>query len=403
MKSDTKKDFPIFKAQSRDDAPFTFLDSAAVSQMPQMVIDAVTEFYSVYKANVHSGIYPIGVRAVEAYEEARHSVATFLGATNNEVVFTSGTTASLNMLARMLETQISAGDEIMVSAMEHHSNFIPWQELAKRQDAVFTVLPLEADGTLSLETVRHAVTPRTKIISVTHVSHAMGAINNVREICRIAHEADAICVVDGAQSVPHMLINVRDIDCDFLAFSGQKILGPTGTGVLYGKEKHLQKLDPVTFGGGMIRDVDSVASTWIDTPHKFEAGTPHVAGVIGLGKAISYIEHTGREKLMAHEKHLANMARHALGAMSGVRLYGPEKETAGIVSFTMDGVHAHDVAEILSRDNIAVRAGHHCALPLMKHFGILGTVRASFYLYNTEEDIEQLIQGIRKTRDIFHA
>lgn len=400
---DIKKDFPIFSAQVRDGAPFTFLDNAAVSQMPQVVIDAVSEFYSVYKANVHSGIYAIGLRAVEAYEDARAKVARFIGADPKEIIFTSGTTASLNMLMRMLEARVSSGDEIIVSALEHHSNFIPWQELAKRKSALFTVLPLEQDGTLSLKTVHRMVTSRAKIVAITHVSHATGAVNDVREICRIAHEAGALCVVDAAQSVPHMSVDVREIDCDFLAFSGQKMLGPTGTGVLYGKEKHLQELEPVTFGGGMIRDVDSVASTWADTPHKFEAGTPHAAGVIGLGAAISYIEHIGIKEVETHVHALAVQARELLGAVPGVRIYGPVDGTSvsSIVSFTVEGVPSHDVAEILSRENIAVRAGHHCALPLMKHFGISGTVRVSFYLYNTEEDIIKLVEGIQKVKQVF--
>ncbi|OGZ43992.1 MAG: cysteine desulfurase [Candidatus Ryanbacteria bacterium RIFCSPHIGHO2_02_FULL_45_17b] len=403
--TEIKKDFPIFKAQSRDGAPFTFLDSAATSQMPQVVIDSMLEFYSTYKANVHSGIYSIGVRAVEAYEGARRKVAMFLGAHSNEVIFTSGTTASLNMLARMLEVRISAGDEIMVSAMEHHSNFIPWQELAKRTGAVFTVLPLEKDGTLSAGTIRAMAGPRTKIIAVTHVSHATGSVNDVREISSIARGVGAFFVLDAAQSAPHMPIDVQKIDCDFLAFSGQKMLGPTGIGILYGKEKHLREIAPAVFGGGMIREVRTDSSTWADMPQKFEAGTPHVAGAIGLGAAISYIEVIGRAELMAHERNLADMARCALTNMPGIHVYGPhnEHETAGIVSFTVEGMHAHDVAEILSRENIAVRAGHHCALPLMNHFGISGTIRASFYLYNTEKDVERLLTGVKKAQGIFHA
>ena len=415
MKLDIKKDFPIFSArdgsvsggkeQSRDGAPFTFLDSAAVSQMPQTAIDAGSEFYATYKANVHSGIYSIGLRAVKAYESARNTVAEFIGAHSNEIIFTSGTTMSLNMLSRMLEPRVGVGDEIVVSAMEHHSNFIPWQELAKRTHATFIVLPLEKDGTLSLDTVRKMTGPRTKIIAITHVSHATGAINDVREICRIAHAVGALCVVDGAQSVPHMPITVREIDCDFLAFSGQKMLGPTGIGVLYGKEEYLRMIDPVIFGGGMIREVGADVSTWADTPHKFEAGTPHIAGVIGLGAAVSYIEGIGREEIRAYEHNLADMARRNLSAIAGVRLYGPSNanEMAGIVSCTVEGAHAHDVAEILSRENIAVRAGHHCALPLMNHFGISGTILPSFYLYNTEEDVERLVAGVKKARHIFNV
>lgn len=416
---DIKSDFPIFSTEGAhlpdgqesasggkvksSEKPLVFLDNAAVSQMPQVVINAVSEFYSAYKANVHSGIYSIGTRAVEAYENARKKIAAFLGVHGSEIIFTSGTTASLNMASRMLERIMHIGDEIVISGMEHHSNFIPWQELAKRTNAVFTMLPLEEDGTLLLETVRHAVSRRTKIVAITHVSHVTGAVNNVREICRIAHESGALCVVDAAQSASHMPVRIREIDCDFLACSGQKMLGPTGIGILYGKEEHLQELDPVVFGGGMIRSVDADASTWAEPPQKFEAGTPHIAGVIGMGAAVSYLEAIGLEVIASHEQNLAMRARQALQTISGVQLYGPrnEKESAGIISFNVPGIHAHDVAEILSHENIAVRAGHHCALPLMKHFGISGTVRASFYVYNTEEDVKALQQGVVKAIDIF--
>lgn len=402
--TDIKQDFPIFEAQSRE-KPFTFLDSAAVSQMPQSVIDAVSEFYSSYKANPHSSLYAIGERAAEAYHSARTRVAGFLHADPEEIIFTSGATASLNMLARMLEQNVHAGDEIVVSGMEHHSNFIPWQELAKRKEAVFTVVPLEEDGSLSLDTVRRMCTSRIKIVAVTHVSHVTGAVNDVREICRMAREAGALCVVDGAQSVPHMLVNVHDMDCDFLACSGQKMLGPTGSGVLYGKRVHLKKLEPVVFGGGMVQDVDTKESRWMDAPQKFEAGTPHVAGVIGLGEAVRYIEEVGISDMQTHEQHLADSARSALSEIPQIRLYGPRKfgTTAGIVSFGVENAHPHDVAEVLSRDNIAVRAGHHCALPLMKHFGILGTVRASFYVYNTEDDVQRLTEGVAKAAAIFQT
>lgn len=404
MNQNIKNDFPIFQS-ARSEYPFVFLDNAATSQMPRIVIDAVSEFYRDYKANVHSGIYAIGERAVAAYEGARKKAADFIGAQSDEIVFTSGTTASLNMLARMLEPRVGTGDEIVVSAMEHHSNFIPWQELAKRTNAVFTVLPLEVDGTLSMNTVRAMVGPRTKIVAITHVSHAMGAVNDVQEICRIAHKAGALSVVDGAQSVPHMPVTIQDIDCDFLAFSGQKMLAPTGIGVLYGKKEHLSVLDPAVFGGGMIRDVSVEASTWASSPQKFEAGTPHIAGAIGLGAAISYIESMGREAIMAHERLLAAEAHRALAEIQGVKLYGPndEKQRAGIISFTVRGAHPHDVAEVLSRDNIAVRAGHHCALPLMKHFGIQGTVRASFYLYNGKDDVGRLADGVSKAASLFRT
>ncbi len=403
MKTNIKNDFPIFKENSRKQ-PFTFLDSAAAAQVPQQVIDAVSEYYTSYKANVHSGIYAIGAKAVEAYENARGDVAQFIGADSNEIIFTSGTTASINMLARCLEERIGAGDEIVVSRMEHHSNFIPWQELARRRNAKFTILPLEPDGTLSLDTVRRHITERTKLVSITHMSHVTGAINDVQEICRLARGAGALCVVDAAQSVPHMPVDVRAIGCDFLAFSGQKVLGPTGTGVLYSRRELLEDLNPSIFGGGMIRDVRDDESVWAPLPDKFEAGTPHVAGAIGLSAAIRYIKSAGgMEALHAHETALAALARRALRGIPEVTLYGPsEEEKAGsICSFTVQGVHPHDVAEVLSRENIAVRAGHHCALPLMQHFGISGTVRASFYLYNTEEDVLRLIDSIKHTVTLF--
>jgi len=415
MKKNIKNDFPIFSAEGGSASggqaqagkkPFVFLDSAAAAQVPQQVIDAIEEYYKSYKANVHSGIYAIGTKAVEAYENARVDVARFIGADSDEIIFTSGTTASINMLARCLEERIGAGDEIMVSRMEHHSNFIPWQELARRRNAVFGILPLEPDGTLSLDTARRHITERTKLVSITHVSHVTGAVNDVQEICRLAREAGAISVVDAAQSAPHMAVNVRTIGCDFLAFSGQKVLGPTGIGVLYGRRALLEELPPSVVGGGMVRDVRDEESVWASLPSKFEAGTPHAAGAIGLGAAVRYLEHTGgMDVLHEYEIRLANMARRALRDIPGITLYGPSEEdqTGSICSFTLRGIHPHDVAEVLSRENIAVRAGHHCALPLMRHLGISGTVRASFYLYNTGEDVERLIHGIKKVQEIFYS
>lgn len=403
MKEHIQNDFPIFRDQANH-TPLVFLDSAAAAQVPEHVTNAMIEYYRSYKANVHSGIYEIGERAIRAYEKSRETVAQFLGALSDEIIFTSGTTASINMLSRMLERDIREGDEIVVSQMEHHSNFIPWQELAKRTGAVFVVLPLEKNGTLSLETVRRTITKRAKIVAVTHVSHAIGAVNDIREICRIAHAAGALCVVDAAQSVPHMPVDVRAIACDFLAFSGQKLLGPTGTGVLYGRKSLLEHVEPCIYGGGMIREVHLETSSWANTPAKFEAGTPHIAGVIGLGAAIEYIGTVGsREEIETHDRLLGQAARRALSEVPGVTLYGSScaEEMSGIVSFTVDGIHPHDVAEVLSRHAIAVRAGHHCAMPLMKHLGVLGTVRASFYIYNSEDDIAKLVQGVKNVLRVF--
>lgn len=405
MKQNIKNDFPIFKMQT-DARELIFLDNAATSQMPKQVLDAITEYYTSYKANVHSGIYAIGRHAVEAYENSRAVVARFIGAQASEIIFTSGTTASLNMLARMLENAVKEGDEVIVSGMEHHSNFIPWQELCKRRAVRFTVLPLLPDGTLSLDIVRSAFSDKTKIVAITHVSHVIGAMNDVKEICRIARENGAYSVIDGAQSTPHMRVDVREIGCDFFAFSGQKMLAPTGIGILFGKKEHLEKLEPSGFGGGMIRTVKSDISTWADAPGKFEAGTPHIAGAIGLAEAIRYIENVGGvDEIHAHERILARQAREVLGSVPEVVLYGPKDSihTAGIISFTLNGVHPHDVAEVLARENVAVRAGHHCAMPLMAHFGIPGTVRASFYLYNTKEDVRRLVEGVQQVISIFHG
>ena len=400
-----KKDFPIFENTVMNGVPFTFLDNAAASQTPTQVLDAVQEYYKRYKANVHSSSYAIGAEAVKAYESARERVAAFIGASPQEVIFTSGTTASLNMVSRMLGRILRDGDSVVVSAMEHHSNFIPWQQIAKERNARFVVVPLEPDGSLSLEKLRGCIDESTKVVAITHASHAIGVINNAAEVCAMAHENGALCVVDAAQSAPHIPIDVRAMDCDFLAVTGQKMLGPTGTGVLYGKRELLEKQEPVWYGGGMIREVGLDESSWADIPARFEPGTPNVAGVIGLGRAVEYLLELGMERVRSHEKQLTQRAWERMRVLDGITLFGPKdlENHAGIVSFAVEGVHPHDAAEVLSGQNIAVRAGHHCAMPLMKHLGVPGTVRASFYIYNTEEDIERLIVGIQRVKDTFHG
>lgn len=399
----TKKDFPIFTNAVQNGVPFTFLDNAAASQTPRQVVDAEREYYECYKANVHSGIYTIGARAVAAYESARAHVARFISAFSEEIVFTSGTTASLNMVCQMLGKTLHEGDEVIVSAMEHHSNFIPWQQLSKEKKLRFTVVPLERDGSLSIELMRTRISKTTKVVAITHASHAIGVVNDVTEICRLSHDKGAVCVVDAAQSAPHMPIDVRAMDCDFLAFSGQKMLGPTGTGVLYGRKDLLETMQPAYYGGGMIREVNVDESHWADVPAKFEAGTPNVAGVVGLDKAIEYLTCIGMEAVRAHEKELTQYALERVGECPGVTLFGSRdmERRTGIISFLVDGVHPHDTAEVLAQGNIAVRAGHHCAMPLMRHLGVPGTVRASFYIYNTKEDVDRLIDGIVKVKELF--
>ena len=397
--TEIKKDFPVFTANS----DLVFLDSGATAQMPQCVMDAMQAYNSTYKANIHSGIYDIGVRAIEAYTEARRTVARFIESTPEEIIFTAGTTASLNMLSSLLGRTITAGDEIVVTELEHHSNFIPWQQLAKNTGAVLRVIPIEKDGTISLEKVKKIITEKTKIVAVAHVSQTLGTHVPVADICRMARVYGAYSVVDAAQSVPHMPVSVRDIDCDFLVFSGHKVVGPTGIGVLYGKKALLEKMEPVQFGGGMISSVSKEASAWAEVPEKFEAGTPPIAEAIGLAAAITYLQGIGMDVIRNHEEEITAYALNALQNVSGVTVFGPRDASTqgGIISFDIAGVHPHDAAEVLASRNIAVRAGHHCAMPLMKALGVSGTLRASFYLYNTKEDVDALIQGMEDIKKKF--
>ncbi|PJE64327.1 MAG: cysteine desulfurase [Candidatus Ryanbacteria bacterium CG10_big_fil_rev_8_21_14_0_10_43_42] len=397
--SDIKKDFPIFTTNP----DLIFLDSAATAQVPRQVTDVMNEYYHSFKANVHSGIYPIGVRAVEEYEKARHTVASFIDADQEEIVFTGGATTALNMISRMLAGGIKEGDEIVVTDLEHHSNFIPWQQLARVAGAHLRSIPIKQDGTISLDDVQDIITEKTKIVAVTHVSQTLGTYVPVKDICRMARKVGAYSVVDAAQSVPHMPVSVRDIDCDFLVISGHKVAGPTGVGVLYGKKEVLHSLEPVVFGGGMIRSVSVEESLWADIPAKFEAGTLPVAEALGLASAMDYLSGIGMDVIKKHENDITHYALSELKALSGVTLFGPgdADKQGGIISFLVSGVHPHDTAEILAKNGIAVRAGHHCAMPLMKKLDVSGTVRVSFYIYNTREDVDALIKGIKDVKHIF--
>jgi cysteine desulfurase / selenocysteine lyase len=396
--------FPILD-QEVNGKPLVYLDSAATSQKPVPVIEAIDKYYREYNSNVHRGVHTLGTRATDGYEGAREKVRKFINAkSTEEVIFTRGTTTSINTVAASYgRTNLSEGDEIVISYMEHHSNIIPWQQVAKQTGATLKYLPLQEDGTISLEDVRTTVTADTKIVSIMQVSNVLGVMNPIKEIAKIAHENGAIMVVDGAQSAPHMKIDVQDLDCDFLAFSGHKMCGPTGIGVLYGKKKLLEKMEPVEFGGEMIDFVGLYESTWKELPWKFEGGTPIIAGAIGLGAAIDFLEQIGLDEIEAYEHKLAAYAMEKMSAIDGMTIYGPKEASkrAGLVTFNIDDVHPHDVATVLDAEGIAVRAGHHCAQPLMKWLKVSATARASFYLYNTEEDIDKLVSGLVKTKEYF--
>lgn len=396
--------FPILD-QEVNGKPLVYLDSAATSQKPVPVIEAIDKYYREYNSNVHRGVHTLGTRATDGYEGAREKVRKFINAkSTEEVIFTRGTTTSINTVAASYgRANLSEGDEIVISYMEHHSNIIPWQQVAKQTGASLKYLPLQEDGTISLEDVRTTVTADTKIVSIMQVSNVLGVMNPIKEIAKIAHENGAIMVVDGAQSAPHMKIDVQDLDCDFLAFSGHKMCGPTGIGVLYGKKKHLEKMEPVEFGGEMIDFVGLYESTWKELPWKFEGGTPIIAGAIGLGAAIDFLERIGLDEIEAYEHKLAAYAMEKMSAIDGMTIYGPKEASkrAGLVTFNIDDVHPHDVATVLDAEGIAVRAGHHCAQPLMKWLKVSATARASFYLYNTEEDIDKLVSGLVKTKEYF--
>ncbi|MGJ7920126.1 cysteine desulfurase [Neobacillus sp. LXY-4] len=401
---DIRNLFPILH-QEVNGNPLVYLDSAATSQKPVQVIEAIDRYYREYNSNVHRGVHTLGTRATDGYEGAREKVRKFINAKSmQEIIFTRGTTTSLNLVARSYGgANLGPGDEIIITYMEHHSNIIPWQQVAKQTGATLKYFPLQEDGTLSLDEVRATITPNTKIVSVMQVSNVLGTINPIKEIAKIAHENGAIMVVDGAQSVPHMKIDVQDLDCDFLAFSGHKMAGPTGIGVLYGKKHLLEKMEPVEFGGEMIDFVDLYDSTWKELPWKFEGGTPIIAGAIGLGVAIDFLQEVGLDQILEHEHKLAAYAMEKMSTIEGITIYGPKdpKNRAGVITFNLDDVHPHDVATVLDAEGIAVRAGHHCAQPLMKWLKASATARASFYMYNTEEEIDKLVSGLVKTKEYF--
>ncbi|ANU18993.1 cysteine desulfurase [Planococcus plakortidis] len=404
MNPEIKSYFPILK-QEINGHPLVYLDSAATSQKPTPVIEALKEYYGSDNSNVHRGVHTLGNRATEKYEGAREKVQQFINANSTqEIVFLRGTTTAINLVAQSYgRANVEEGDEIVITYMEHHSNIIPWQQLAKERGAVLKYIELEEDGTISLENVRAAITDRTKIVSMVYVSNVLGTMNPVKEVAKIAHEHGAVMVVDGAQAAPHLKIDVQDLDCDFFAFSGHKMVGPTGIGVLYGKKQLLEAMEPVEFGGEMIDFVGLYDSTWKELPWKFEGGTPIIAGAVGLAAAIDFLEEIGLDAIEKHEHHMAAIAMDKMSAIEGLEIYGPEDpaKRAGIVTFNLKEVHPHDVATVLDMSGIAVRAGHHCAQPLMKWLNVTATARASFYLYNDESDIDRLVEGLRSAKEYF--
>jgi len=399
-----KEEFPILH-QEVNGHPLVYLDNAATSQKPRAVLDAMRRYYERDNANVHRGVHTLGARATEAYEGARERVARFLNAEPNEIVFTRGTTSAINLAAHgYARKHLREGDEIVITPMEHHSNLIPWQEAARKTGAVLKYIPLQPDGTIWLEDVERTVTERTRIVAVTAASNVLGTVNPVDRIAEIAHRRGAVILVDGAQSTPHMKVDVRAWDVDFYAFSGHKMCGPTGIGVLYGKASLLDAMDPLDFGGEMIEVVELYESTWKEIPWKFEGGTPNIAGAVGLAAAIEFLEQVGLDNIAAHERKLAAYALERLTAIEGIAVYGPRHDRVGLVTFNLGDIHPHDVATVLDSEGIAIRAGHHCCQPLMRWLNVTATARASFYLYNTESDIDRLAEALVKTKEFFgHA
>ncbi|POR29952.1 MULTISPECIES: cysteine desulfurase [Paenibacillus] len=397
-----REQFPILH-QEINGHPLVYLDNAATSQKPLAVIEAIKHYYEYDNSNVHRGVHTLGSRATDAYEGAREKVARFLNAKRSqEIIFTRGTTTALNLVASSYgRANCQAGDEIVITQMEHHSNLIPWQQVAKATGATLKYIPLQEDGSVDLADVENTVTENTKIVAIAHVSNVLGVVNPVKEIAAIAHRNGAVIVIDGAQSTPHMKVDVQDIDADFYAFSGHKMCAPTGIGALYGKKALLENMEPIEFGGEMIDDVGLYESTWKELPWKFEGGTPIIAGAVGLGAAIDFLESIGLDAIAQHESRLVDYALKRLREVEGLTIYGPAERHVGLVTFNLDDVHPHDVATVLDSKGVAVRAGHHCCQPLMRWLKASATARASFYLYNTEEEVDALVSALIQTKEYF--
>lgn len=402
--NDIRADFPILDQQVNDE-PLVYLDNAATTQKPKVVVEALTHYYYNDNANVHRGVHTLAERATEKFEAAREKVRAFINArSTKEVLFTRGTTTSLNWIAASYgEANITAGDEIVISYMEHHSNLVPWQQLAIRKQATLKYIKMNADGTLDMADAQQQITDKTKIVAIAQVSNVLGVVNPIKELAKIAHQHGAVMVADGAQSLPNMPVDVQDLDCDFLAFSGHKMLGPTGIGGLYAKEALLNEMPPIEFGGEMIDFVNLFDSSWSQLPWKFEAGTPDISGAIGLGAAIDYLNQFGMAAVHEHEQKLVDYVLPKLLAIDGLTVYGPHDPAkhTGVIAFNLDGLHPHDLATGLDMEGVAVRAGHHCAQPLMKYLQVPATARASFYIYNTKADADRLVDAIVATKEFF--
>jgi cysteine desulfurase/selenocysteine lyase len=398
-----REDFPILHQTLRNGRPLVYLDNAATTQKPRAVIDAVARYYELDNANIHRGVHELSQRSTQAFEDARGKVQGLLGAAHSrEIVFTRGTTEAINLVAQTFgRANVDAGDEVLISAMEHHSNIVPWQMLCAEKGARLRVVPIDERGDLRLDELPRLLGPRTKLLALAHVSNALGTVNPVREIVALAHERGIPVLVDGAQAVAHARVNVRELGCDFYCFSGHKLYGPTGIGALYGRSELLEGMPPWQGGGEMIASVSFEKTTYNVLPHKFEAGTPHMDGAIGLGVAIDYVQSLGFDAIAAYETELLAYATRALSGVRRVRLIGTAKRKASVLSFVMEGVHAHDVGTILDQEGIAIRTGHHCAQPVMDRFGVPATARASLALYNTRDEIDALVAGLGKVAEVF--
>ena len=396
-----RADFPIL-GRTVHGRPLVYLDSAASSQKPRAVIDAITDYLSTHHANVHRGAHELSVEATDAYEDARAKVARFAGAGSpEEIVFTRGTTEAINLVAYAWGQSLAAGDEIVLTVMEHHSNLVPWQLLAGRTGARIKYATLTPEGRLDLDHLASLIGSATKLVGVTHVSNTLGVMNPVAEIAALAHEAGALCLVDGAQAAPHGAVDVQAAGCDFYAFSAHKMCGPTGIGALWGRLEELDAMPPFQGGGEMISEVRLEGSTWAPVPHKFEAGTPAIAEAVGFGAAVDYLEEVGLDAIRAHEADITRYALGRLAELDGLRIVGPTEDRPGVVSFTYGDIHPHDLATILDRRGVAIRAGHHCNQPLMDYLGVDATARASFYLYTSRAEIDTLIEALLVARDLF--